>query len=65
MPVTPTPSNRAKYVYWSDGNWNIETAYADGSDRRQIYAGPATGLDVDPLTEQIYWVEHPPAGFCA
>ncbi|MCB0251687.1 MAG: DUF11 domain-containing protein, partial [Anaerolineae bacterium] len=62
VPVTPTPSGRAKYVYWSDASYDLETVYDDASGRRQLYGGfgqysSPTGVDVDPLTDQIYWVE--------
>ncbi|QLQ05237.1 MAG: DUF11 domain-containing protein [Anaerolineae bacterium] len=60
VPATPTPAARAKLVYWSDGFLFIQSAYDDGSDVRQRYsdqwADPA-GVDVDPLTDQIYWTE--------
>ncbi len=60
MPATPTPSARAKYIYWTDGFFAIKSLYADGSDLRyrynDQYADPA-GIDVDPLTDRVYWTE--------
>ncbi|MCO5242932.1 MAG: hypothetical protein M9927_03705 [Anaerolineae bacterium] len=56
------PPAAAKYVYWSDASYDLETVYDDASGRRQLYGGfgqysSPTGVDVDPLTDQIYWVE--------